>query len=129
MSTLVASRGTIAARQMWAVYRSQGHCVAVTMRTRGVPTIDYSTGAITQSSSDRVVQALLCAYANREVDGVRICAGDQRVYLRLADLAAMPTLRDEVVVDGDTWSVVGLAETAAGAILDVQIRRLGEVRA
>jgi hypothetical protein len=76
-----------------------------------------------------VVQALLCAYANREVDGVRIYAGDQRVYLQLADLAALPTLRDEVVLDGDIWNVVGLADTASGAILALQVRRPGEVRA
>jgi hypothetical protein len=114
---------------MWAVYQVQGHLVAVTMRTRGVPTTDYSTGAITQSSSDRVVQGMLCAYTNREIDNVRIYAGDQRVYLRLTDLAALPTLRDQLVLDGDVWDVVGVGDTASGAILDLQLRRAGEVSA
>jgi hypothetical protein len=126
MSTLIASRGTIAARQMWSVYKAQGHLVAVTLRTRGIPTTDYETGAVTQSTTDRVVQGMLCTYKNQEIDGARIYAGDQRVYLRLADLATMPTLRDQVVLDGAVWAVVGVEDTASGAILDLQIRRPGE---
>lgn len=129
MTTLIASRGTSAARQMWAVYRAQGHTVAVTMRTRGVPSTDYATGTITQSTADLVVQGLLVAYTSREIDSVRVYAGDQRLYVRLADVTSVPTLRDQVVLADAVWDIIDVSDTASGAIIVCQLRRPGEVSA
>lgn len=129
MSTLVASRGTIAARQMWAIYKAQGHTVTVTLRTRGAPSTDYATGVITSSTANLAVQGLLVAYTNREIDSVRVFAGDQHLYVRLADITAVPTLRDQVVLAGAVWDIVDVSDTASGAIIACQLRRPGEVGA
>lgn len=127
--SLVATRGTSAAVQMWRVYQAQGHTVSVVFRAKSVPSVDYETGLVTQTTTDRTVKGILAGYRNREVDGVRILAGDQQLYCLVSALASLPTLRDVAVLDGDTWDIVTLGDTASGAILVAQLRRVGDVNA
>ena len=64
----------------WDVLRDVGALQTVTLHVRGTPSVDITTGVITQTDTAvTITDALVQRYSTREVDGIRITAGDRRL--------------------------------------------------
>jgi hypothetical protein len=68
-----------------------------------------ATGQVSQTSTITSVMVALVDYDISMRAGTDIQAGDRRVMIQASDLPSHPQPGDLVAVDGQTWSVVGIA--------------------
>jgi hypothetical protein len=108
---------------------------------RALPTYDPSTGnVVAPAPALYPVAVLVSMYKRDEIDGVRILATDRRLCVMQAvgtdpqppgsavpqGLPVMPTVRDQVEVQGTLWLLMDVAQDAAGLTWQCQARAEGE---
>lgn len=101
-----------------------GAPVTVGRETPGVYDPETGTNAA-GSVQSWTPQGVKLDYAEREIDGTSIKAGDQRVYMSAA-AGLDPTAGDTVTLGAEVWRVVAsrtLAPAGVAVLLDVQVRR------
>ncbi len=77
----------------------------VTIRTVTPSAYNTTTGAATETTSDTVIRGVLEDVNKREVNDL-IQAGDKRLIVAAADVAAVPTTADRVVISTRVHQVI-----------------------
>jgi hypothetical protein len=80
------------------------------------------TGAVTRLEQNYAVSGLVYGYARKDIDGVLVKPFDRRFLCHQANLPVSPKLTERLVLDGQTWEVVGIEEDPAQAVWMLQIR-------
>jgi hypothetical protein len=107
---------------------------------RALPTYDASTGnVVAPAPALYPVAVIVSQYRRDEIDGVRILATDRRLCVMQGlvtdptptdqvpqGLPVMPTVRDQVEVNGTLWVLVTVEQDAAGLTWQCQARAEGE---
>lgn len=78
------------------------------------------------SPSNVSVTVVVLDYANREIDGARILAGDKKVMLARAALTTDPTTADQLVIGGVAHAIVAVSPFSPGGTtvyFEIQARR------
>jgi len=77
----------------------------VTLRTVTSGVYNPTTGTASEATSDVTIKGVLEDVNAREVGGL-IQAGDRRLTIAAADVSAVPTTADRVVISGVTYQVI-----------------------
>jgi hypothetical protein len=77
----------------------------VTLRTVTLGVYNPTTGTASEATSDVTIKGVLEDVNAREV-GDLIQAGDRRLTIAAADVSAVPTTADRVVISGVTYQVI-----------------------
>ena len=77
----------------------------VTLRTVTSGVYNPTTGTASEATSDATIKGVLEDVNAREV-GDLIQAGDRRLTIAAADVSAVPTTADRVVISGVTYQVI-----------------------
>lgn len=80
----------------------------VTIRTVTPSAYNTTTGAAAETTSDNTIQGILEDVNKREVNDL-IQAGDKRLTIAAADVAAVPTTADRVVINARVHQVIRIA--------------------
>lgn len=81
-------------------------------------------GAASTTTTTYAAKGARFDYAQRDVDGTLIRAGDQRIYLDVQDMV-MPQTGDTITMGGRTWTVVtarSIDPALTAVLYDVQAR-------
>jgi hypothetical protein len=81
---------------------------AATLRTVTPGVYNPTTGTISEATSDTALRGVLEAVSKREVNEL-IQAGDKRLTIAAADVAAAPSTADRVIIGGITHQVIAVA--------------------
>ena len=112
----------------WDVLRDVGALQTVTLHVRGTPSVDITTGVITQTDTAvTITDALVQRYSTREVDGIRITAGDRRLQFPQASVPSPPQVSSTVIIDSVSYDVIAVQVINQSAAWDCQVRRIGTV--
>ncbi len=79
-----------------------------TIRTVTTGVYNPTTGTTSETTSDVTIKGVLEDVSAREVGDV-IQAGDRRLTIAAADVAAAPTTADRIIISGVTYQVVRIA--------------------
>jgi hypothetical protein len=79
-----------------------------TIRTVTTGVYNPTTGTTSETTSDVTIKGVLEDVSAREV-GDLIQAGDRRLTIAAADVAAAPTTADRIIISGVTYQVVRIA--------------------
>ena len=121
--TRLASRVT----DLWNRYDRQGRLQEVTYNSNPAPTMNYTTGAITQTATTETVDMLITGFDTREIDGMHIAASDEQALIPQASLTATPTNRDTITYDNIEREVYLLGARGNGTFWRLRLRRPGVV--
>jgi hypothetical protein len=77
----------------------------VTLRTVTPGAYNTTTGAISETTSDNAIRGVLEDINKREVNEL-IQAGDKRLTIAAADVAAAPSTADRVIISGITHQII-----------------------
>ena len=80
----------------------------VTIRTVAPSAYNTTTGAATEATSDTTIRGVLEDVNKREVNDL-IQAGDRRLIVAAADVAAVPTTADRVVINSMVHQIIRVA--------------------
>lgn len=95
----------------------------LTLRRHGTGAYDPATGEAASDPQDVTVRGVVTNYRRHEIDGQRVCAGDQRVLL---GAASAPAVGDAIVDGAVLLRVVAVQKIMPGdtaLLYDVQARR------
>jgi hypothetical protein len=79
-----------------------------TIRTVTTGVYNPTTGTTSETTSDVTIKGVLEDVSAREVSDL-IQAGDRRLTIAAADVAAAPTTADRIIISGVTYQVVRIA--------------------
>ena len=96
---------------------------AATYRRRTGSTYSTSTGTDTPTYADAAVDAIVVDYSRRERADSAIQPEDRKALIQGAQLAADPAIGDQLVVAGQTLTVVGVTVDPARVVFTLQVRR------
>lgn len=111
----------------WPVLKAQGTLTRGTYHSLPSPTMNYTTGAVTQTAVDTEIDMLVARFTNREIDGMTILQSDELAMFLKKDLPTDPTDRDTVTLRALEWGVKVLEETGNRSLWRVRLRREGSV--
>jgi hypothetical protein len=99
---------------------------AFTIKELTGSTYDPGTGTNVPSYTDHAVTGVVRSYREDLIDGSSVQVGDLSVQVPAAQLTFTPDTDDDVILDGNTWSVVNVRRTYGGdqvAYFRLQVRK------
>lgn len=97
----------------------------VTIRTVTGTAYNVTTRTMTPTTADVTVAGRLDNYRDRELLGT-IRAGDRKLTIAAADVSAIPTVADKVVIASTVWDIIDVLPEQAtdqAALYVLQLRR------
>lgn len=118
--------GTATVELAWTVLKQRKALKTVTYTERGEPTVNLTTGVITTPESTYTMYGMLVNYAQRDIDGNRVMAGDRKLLVPQSQLpAVLPRVGSGITIDTESWLVVTPIEsTANDGLWRLQLRRV-----
>jgi hypothetical protein len=110
------------------LFRTLGASRALTpvhYRSLSEAVIDLETGQVTQSSPTTTYQMRVADFARREIDGVSVIAGDRLARLPVRTFQGIPTIRDHMTIENESWEVIGITKSANEGLWVWHVRRIG----
>lgn len=120
----MALLGTQSLDDMWRVFAAQGVLSTAVYTRRGESTLNLMTGVFTTPLLYLPLAVVLSRYHHRQIDGVRIVAGDKRAQVPKDRFLFAPRLGDTITVASQPWTVVAIDETGNEALWELQLRRV-----
>ena len=124
---LVALANTRITKSLFAVLRRQGALITGTYNSLPAPTMNFTTGVVTQTPTTSTVEVVRSRFRRWEVDGIVITDSDERAMISKADLPATPTVRDTVTLGSVTYEVALLQGDQNAEAWQLRLRRMGDV--
>jgi hypothetical protein len=91
-----------------------GRLITLTTVTAGA--YNPATGVSVPATSNVNVKAIIEDYKGFEIVSELAQAGDKKVLVSAADLASKPSPADKLVIDGLTFTIVGVKAVSSGAL-------------
>ena len=117
--------GSKNATLLWVTLAGAQALTTVTYTGLPEPTLNLTTGGLTQTGTAASYAMLLQRYRREEIDGVRVLDGDRMAKYPVDDFTGVPTVRDTITIAGVVWSVIGVEQKANEGLWVWQLRRTG----